>query len=196
MRRKLTEQELQAEIRKIRDLGNPEIDDIMHKMEERITTINNMISTHFATRVWQYFVYQNEDRHDRRWIFSAYIAPKSTDVTDDSYDAKLINNHPKFACVEFNLEITIPMFTGRNLDIPDGKRINFNLCHWDIWLIHPYLDFKTKDDLCERLNLATSLHHYSDMFRLDAQFRAYIMYQFDNFVRFYGHYFGVRNGWE
>lgn len=189
MLHKLTHDEVNAEIAKITDLGNPEMQTIIDTAIARVKDLGDMIAKYHKTKISEWFFSRHlsesptEKFGDSAWTLAKII--QLVDAPDVTDHCGCIYNVPEAACVMLYVRVEIPNFKGKDLNIPDGKRIRFNCgSHWDIFLIHPKVSCKSEPNRTERLAYATSLN-IDRMFILPPEDRAYILTKFDEFATYY-----------
>ncbi len=196
---KLTTKRFNDEINKITNFGmvNSEIKGIIDTMNKKIEQFNEMLlhCGNFSISISDWFLnyYQSESESQcggSTWHFSKFIgiADINGDFVGINYDKMdYYYERPDIFCLEFNLTIEIPYFTGSNLDIPNKKkRFNEHGSNWDLHLHYPKLErFKRNNELSERINYTTSLIEIPYMFEIDDLSKAYILCKFEEYVNFY-----------
>jgi hypothetical protein len=187
---KLTKDKFEKEVQSISDLGNPEMKQIINIVDQRIKEYKKFLEF-FPIWTSNWFLRRYESRPSeqhggKRWTFTILIAIQP-DGKNEFESIEHFRDYPEFGCVMLSLHISIPNFTGGNLDITDGKRINFSSgSNWDVYLIHPKYGVR-EEKRHERLEFTTSLPSIESIFEIPITVKAYIMTHFERYQQFYRH---------
>jgi hypothetical protein len=190
--RKITDERLMEEVKLILDLGNPEIEQIIEKFEEKIKEFELFLE---PFEIWTSGWFMSKDipspserYSSKHWEFTRLIGLNSENDYPKSKgkeDIDFFINSPEFECLRLSVNVGIPNFKGSQLDIPEGKRIEFNDLYsgWSIYLIYPPHD-KEDEKKSERLKYSLSLRSFENIFKISIRLKAYIRTRFEDFQRF------------